>query len=88
MTELRLFKAYDKFNIVGRGVMYVGPCPFIWDKTEGLAAWNGNWLVSHPDANHTKLHKVKGVESFCLQTIQKGSDVAVMFEELDVTETE
>ncbi len=38
-AELRLFKAEDRYDIKGRGIVWTGPCPFRWDKADGLAAW-------------------------------------------------
>jgi hypothetical protein len=81
-TELRLFKAEDRYDIKGRGTVWTGPCPFRWDKTDGLLAWDGQWLISHPDADHTKTFKVIAVESFCLQVIRQGSSVGIIVKEI------
>lgn len=81
-AELRLFKADDRFVIQGKGVVYTGPCPIIWDKNkDGLLAWNGQWLISHPKANHNRTYKIKGVESFCLAVIGEGSPIAILVDE-------
>lgn len=88
--ELRLFKADDKFMILGKGndnyidaqTMWCGPCPFEWDKADGMDAWDGDWLISHPDADHTKTFKVFCIESFTLQIIHKGSPVGLIFKEI------
>jgi len=79
--QLRLFKAEDRFLLKGRGIVYAGPCPFAWDKKDGLSAWEGEWLISHPEADHTTTYKILGVESFCLQVIRDGSPIGILVDE-------
>lgn len=81
-VELRLFKAEDRFELAGRGTVWTGPCPFRWNKDGGLDAWKGEWLISHPEADHTKTFTVVGVDSFCLQTIREGSPVGLLVKEV------
>lgn len=78
--ELRLFVVTDVYHVKGRGKVYCGPCPFTWNKEDGLGAWAGRWLISSPEAEHDRTYTVKGVESFCLQVIREGSPVGIVVE--------
>jgi hypothetical protein len=80
LRPIRVFKPEDRFQLKGRGTLWLGPCPFCWDKSS-LAAWDGEWLISHPDADHTKTYRVIGVESFAMPKICPGAPIGLLFEE-------
>lgn len=79
--ELRLFKATETYVVKGVGKLFLGRCPFTWNvgKT-GLAAWDGRWMIAHPEADPTKTYRVKAVEKHCIPIIPEGQLVGLLVE--------
>lgn len=80
---MRSFVAERHFEIKGRGRLWCGPCPFRWNKDDGLAAWEGRWSIEHPDLDPSVPYKVTAVESYALQIIRKGAEVGLLIEPVD-----
>lgn len=79
------FKADGKYIIKDRGVLFSGPSPWSFDKSE--PGWMDKftkvpWVISHPEARKDCFYRVKGVESWALQVIHAGSPIGLLVEEI------
>lgn len=76
---VKTFKVDDTYRSAGRGTMYCGLAPFEFERSESLAAFDGPWLIDHPDTAGV-IFRIIGVESNCIPTIRAGSTICLMVE--------
>ncbi len=81
-TTINWLKNVERFEIKGLGTVYVGNAPFDFDKSEEEDMnrfYKMPWAISHDDVRY-KLWRVKGVESWAIQHISKGSPIGLLVE--------
>lgn len=77
--DLNVFKALDKFEISGGGVVYTGYAPFSFDKdslTDMAAIYDRPWAILHPDTEG-KLQRCTGLETHSINRIKQGAPIGL-----------
>jgi hypothetical protein len=90
MDERRVFKVEATYDLP-KGLekpgrlpnVFAGPCPFRWNKDDGLAAWEGKWRLDDSGIEESRTFRVTAVDSYALQVIREGSTVGVLVEEVE-----
>lgn len=65
------------------GPLFTGPAPFDFDKNVPDRFYTAPWVIVHPQACQDCLYRVKAVESFALQWIQKGQSIGLLVEAIE-----